>query len=296
MGHGLSSIFGNDYIVPPEFWPGVVTHQGILVPALSIGNHGILGRQMELGELITYLDRFLHIQDIDDYGPQGLQVEANKRAVERVALAVDVAPQVIEAAAAWQADLLLVHHGVLWRTVERIAGPLGERVRLLLAHDIHLYAAHLPLDAHPEVGNNAILAGMLEVDIDQWWCAPTGTPIGVLGAAPAGATLDGLVARLERQLSTQARVLAHGPNQVERVAILSGFGADQAAAARALGADTLVTGETSHANYWAAADWQMNIIYAGHYATETVGVKALGRHLADKFNLTVNFFDFPTRM
>jgi dinuclear metal center YbgI/SA1388 family protein len=251
---------------------------------------------MERSQLVSYLDQYLNIRDIDDYGPQGLQVEANKPAVERVALAVDVAPEVIEAAAAWDADLLLVHHGILWRSVERIAGPLGQRVRLLLGHDIHLYAAHLALDAHPEVGNNAVLARMLDLDVDQWWCAPTGTPIAVLGAAPAGTTLARLVERLERELPTRVRVLARGPERVERLAILSGFGADEAAEARALGADTLLTGETSHANYWAAADWQMNVIYAGHYATETVGVKALGRHLADNFGLTVQFFDFPTGM
>lgn len=251
---------------------------------------------MERSDLINYLDKYLNVVDINDYGPQGLQVESGKRQVQRIALAVDVAPPVIEAAAAWQADMLLVHHGILWRTVEPITGPLGERVRLLLGHDINLYAAHLPLDAHPEVGNNAVLARMFDVEIKEWWCAPTGTPIGVMGVPPAGTTLEALVRRVEEQLQTKARVLAHGPNQVSQLAIVSGFGADEAKAARALGADTFLTGETSHANYWAAADWQMNIIYAGHYATETVGVKALGQHLAEMFELTVRFFDFPTDM
>ena len=247
-------------------------------------------------ELVDYLDDYLLIAEIEDYGPQGLQVETDNTTVDRIALAVDSSPAVIEAAAGWDADLLLVHHGILWRSVEPIAGPLGRRVRLLLGHGVNLYAAHLPLDAHPEVGNNAVLAQLLNVDVRRWWCEPTNVPIGVLGQAPAGTLLDDFVVAVEDQLTTDARVLAHGPEQIENVAIVSGFGADRVEEARALGADTFLTGETSHANYWAASDYGLNVIYAGHYATETVGVQALGRHLADKFSLEVKFFDFPTEM
>jgi dinuclear metal center YbgI/SA1388 family protein len=251
---------------------------------------------MKRAELLTYLDEYLRIDEIDDYGPQGLQVETENETIRRIALAVDVSPDVIETAASWGADMLLVHHGILWRNVERIAGPLGQRVRLLLAHGINLYAAHLPLDAHPEVGNNAQLAQMLGVEVEEWWCAPKGTPLAVLGSVKTAVPLSQFVDQIDNQLNTRSRVLAHGPSQVERIAILSGFGADQAADAYAMGADTFVTGETSHANYWAAADYGLNIIYAGHYATETVGVKALGEHLKEQFDLEVNFFDFPTRM
>ena len=247
-------------------------------------------------ELVNYLDDYLRISEIADYGPQGLQVEAEQTEIQRIALAVDVSPAVIETAAAWNADLLLVHHGILWRNVERIAGPLGQRVRLLLKHDLNLYAAHLPLDAHPEVGNNAVLAQMFGVSIEEWWCTPTNTPIGVIGTVAARPSLATLVQQINERLRTQARVLAHGPAQVSRMAIVSGFGADQTAAAKALGADTFLTGETSHANYWAAADHNINVIFAGHYATETVGVQALGRHLVQKFNVDVKFFDFPTQM
>ncbi len=251
---------------------------------------------MRRADLIDYLDDYLRVNEIGDYGPQGLQVEADKKAMQRIALSVDVSPAIIEAAADWQADMLLVHHGILWRSVERIAGPLGQRVRLLLKHGINLYAAHLPLDAHPEVGNNAQLAQMLGIEIAEWWCVPKDTPVGVYGSVKTAVSLSQFVDRIDSQLDTKARVLAYGPEQVNNVAIVSGFGADQAAAAQAMGADTFVTGETSHASYWSAADHGLNIIYAGHYATETVGVKALGQHLADKFGLSVNFFDFPTNM
>lgn len=251
---------------------------------------------MNRDELVTYLDGYLRIGEIQDYGPQGLQVEAANDHVQRVALSVDTSPPAIEAAAAWGADMLLVHHGLFWRSVERIAGPLGWRVRQLLENGISLYAAHLPLDAHPEVGNNAVLARMLDLDIKQWWCEPTNVPIAVLGTVPKGTFLPQMVETIQQQLNSSVRVLNHGPERVQNVAILSGFGADKVADAKALGADTFLTGETSHANYWAAADYGMNVLYAGHYATETVGVQALGHHLVEKFGVEVKFFDFPTDM
>lgn len=247
-------------------------------------------------DLVSYLDSYLRIAEFKDYGPQGLQLEASGDTVSKIALSVDAAPPVILAATEWGADLLLVHHGILWRSVERLAGPLGRRVRLLVQQNMHLYAAHLALDGHPEVGNNAVLARLLGVAINDWWCAPMGQPIGVWGQVTAVTPLPQFVQTIERQLHTTARVLAHGPQTVSQVAILSGFGADQASAAQALGCDTLLTGETSHANYWAAADYGLNIIYAGHYATETVGVQALGQHLSAKFGLETKFFDFPTAM
>lgn len=251
---------------------------------------------MKSTELISYLDAYLRIGEIADYGPQGLQVEADQPDIRRIALAVDVAPSVISAAAQWRADMLLVHHGILWRDVERLAGPLGQRVRLLLQHHMHLYAAHLPLDAHPEVGNNAVLARMIGLNVEAWWCAPKGAPLAVFGQLAVPTPLEQLVTLLENKLPTTARTLAHGPAMAHKVAILSGFGADQIAGAQAIGADTFVTGESSHANYWAAADYELNVVFAGHYATETVGVKALGQHLAERFGLEVQFFDFPTAM
>lgn len=247
-------------------------------------------------ELITYLDNYLHIGEIADYGPQGLQVEAEAETIKRIALAVDTSPATIAAAAEWGAEMLLVHHGIFWGGAQPIAGPFGRRVRLLLKHNIHLYAAHLALDAHPVVGNNAVLAKMLGVAVESWWCAPKGTPIGVLGRLAEPMALAGLATAVNDHLATSSRVLAHGPETVQTVAIVSGSGADKVEAAQQLGADLLLTGETSHAHFWAASDVGMNVIFAGHYATETVGVKALGADLAEKFDVATRFFDFPTGM
>ena len=137
---------------------------------------------MDAQELVTYLDNYLQIHSIDDYGPQGLQVEAKQKSSSVSPWPLTLPPIPSQAAATWQADMLLVHHGILWRNVERIAGPLGQRVRLLLQNNIHLYAAHLALDAHPEVGNNAVLAGMLGVQVQDWWCDVMGSKIGVIGS------------------------------------------------------------------------------------------------------------------
>lgn len=251
---------------------------------------------MNRTDLVAYLDDYLHIDDIADYGPQGIQVETANTDINRIALAVDVSPAVIETAVSWQADMLLVHHGILWRQVERIAGPLGMRVQQLMAHGLNLYAAHLPLDAHPEVGNNAVLGKLFGIGESEWWCSPTNVLIGVVGDLSTPLKLDDLVSQVNSQLHTKARLLAHGPDQVKRLAILSGFGADKVAEVKKLGADTYLTGETSHANFWAASDFGINVIFAGHYATETVGVQALGAHLVEKFGVEVRFFDFPTAM
>jgi putative NIF3 family GTP cyclohydrolase 1 type 2 len=141
---------------------------------------------MDRAELVNYLDSYLRIGDIADYGPQGLQVETANTSVNRIALAVDVSPTIIETAVSYQADMLLVHHGVLWRQVERIAGPLGERVRQMMAHGLNLYAAHLPLDAHPEVGNNAVLARLCGVSNPTGGIHLPTCPSPWLGTCPPG--------------------------------------------------------------------------------------------------------------
>ena len=250
---------------------------------------------MKLNELTTYLDSYLRIDEISDYGPQGLQIETDNREVKKIALAVDSAPAVIQAAAEWGADMLLVHHGIFWGGAQKIAGPFGERVRSCMRTGVNLYAAHLPLDAHPEVGNNAILAEIFQLENIVWWGSFKGTPLGVCGDIRPTLLTD-LGKKLDSKLGTTSRTLPHGPNTVRRLAILSGGGAGMVEEITALGADTYITGETSHSQYWLASDFGVNVIFGGHYATETVGVKALGEHLEEQFSLETQFFDFPTLM
>lgn len=251
---------------------------------------------MNKEDLLAYLDTYLDIPNIADYGPQGLQVEADKINIKRIALAVDTSPATIQAAASWQADILLVHHGIFWGGAERIVGPFGRRIKMLIQNDIHLYAAHLSLDAHPEVGNNAVLAKLFGVTVESWWGDAKGTQIGVLGSLAEPIEVGALQTAVNTQLATTSQLLAHGPAKVQKIAIISGFGAGKIAEAKALGADLFLTGETSHSHYWGAEDYGLNVLYAGHYATETVGVKALGEHLSQRFDIETKFFDFPTRM
>ncbi|MEM9775247.1 MAG: Nif3-like dinuclear metal center hexameric protein [Chloroflexota bacterium] len=250
---------------------------------------------MNLHKLVEYLDSYLKIAEINDYGPQGLQVESDNQDVHKIALAVDSAQAVIEAAAEWGADILLAHHGIYWGGTQKVAGPFGQRVRAFIKNDMSLYGAHLPLDAHPEIGNNAILGQMMGLNDVTWWGNAKGTPIGVCGNVQP-ILLKDLEAKINSLLGTSSRVLGHGPNTVKRLAIVSGGGAGMVEEAAAMGADTFITGETSHSNYWLASDFGVNVIFGGHYATETVGVKALGEHLVEKFGVETQFFDFPTQM
>ena len=246
--------------------------------------------------MISHLDNYLKIGAIQDYGPQGLQVEAEKKVIRRIALSVDVAPPIIEQSAEWGADMLIVHHGLFWRDVQCLTHGLGQRVRALLKHDIHLYAAHLPLDAHPEVGNNVVLGQMLGLQNIRWWAMHKGIPLAIVGTLPEPMPLSTLVTQINTQLKTESRLLAHGKPLAHEVAILSGGGAKYVDEAKAAGADCYLTGESSHAHYWLSADYAINVIYAGHYATETVGVKALGAHLAELWGIEARFFDHPTGM
>jgi dinuclear metal center YbgI/SA1388 family protein len=248
---------------------------------------------MQRDELIAYLDDYLQINAFEDYGPQGLQVEG-KADVQKVTLSVDAALPALESAVARGSDLHLVHHGIFWGDPQRLVGALGRRVRTLIKADLNLYAVHLALDAHPEVGNNAVLARLLDIEVTARWAEYKGKTMGVLGEAPAGTTFESLLSQVNRALQTTAQAAAHGPTVVRRVGIVSGGAASLIGEAAALGLDTYITGESSHSHYWEPAEYHMNVIYAGHYATETVGVDALGVHLHEKLNLEVEFLDFPT--
>lgn len=246
-------------------------------------------------ELVAFLDEYLNIHAIKDYGPQGLQVEGRAE-VQRVIAAVDAQLPSAEAAVALDGDLLLVHHGIFWGPARPLRGGFGKLVRYYMEQNLNLYAAHLALDAHAEVGNNAELARLLGLTVVDWWAASQGTKLGVVGAPGDGGEIkfEYLVNRFEQHVGAPLLVQDHGPRLCRKVAILSGSGTAYFDEAVALGADTIVTGETSHAHYYDAQTLGVNVLYAGHYASETVGVKALSALLADRFGLDFTFVDLPT--
>lgn len=246
-----------------------------------------------LGELVSYLDRYLRIHEVEDE-PQalnGLQVES-QRSVARIAAAVDACQATIDAAARGGFHLLLVHHGLFWAGLQPLTGRHWRRVRRLVESGLALYAAHIPLDLHPEVGNNAVLARMLGLTDTAGFGNYRGQTLGVLGRLDT--TRDALAARLGELLDTTPRVMSCGSSEVRRVGVITGGGGSMIAQARAAGLDTYITGEGAHYTYFDAEEWGLNVIYAGHYATETVGVKALAQHVAERFGLEWEFLDHPT--
>jgi dinuclear metal center YbgI/SA1388 family protein len=248
---------------------------------------------MRLDDVVTYLDEYLRTGEVEDYelALNGLQVE-NSGDVRHLAVAVDACQAVIDQAAERGADLLVVHHGLFWAGLEPITDRAYRRLSALLRHDIAVYSAHLPLDRHPQVGNNPVLARLLGMEVRGWWGESRGAPIGVWGELDLDRSA--LAGRLAEVLGAAPLVIAGGPETVRRVGIVTGAGGSLIGAAREAGLDTLITGEGAHHTYFDAEELGVNVYYGGHYLTETVGVKALAEHIAERFQLPWSFIDHPT--
>lgn len=250
---------------------------------------------MRTSDLIHYLDDYLQIARYADRSNNGLQVQGNGD-IARVAFAVDACLASFGAAIAERAQLLIVHHGLFWSDHLQITGAHYERVKALICAECGLYAAHIPLDAHAEAGNNIELARIIGLQDVQPWGAYKGDTIGFIGNLPQPAPLADVNAQLEAAIGKGNRV--HTPAGAQpmahRVAVCSGFGVTLLDEAVAAGADTLLTGETSHQWFHPVEEQRLNVIYGGHYNTETVGLKALARHLERQFELETVFIDLPT--
>jgi dinuclear metal center YbgI/SA1388 family protein len=175
-----------------------------------------------------------------------------------------------------------------------VTGRRYHRVRALLERDVALYSAHIPLDVHPEIGNNAVLARLLGLSAPGSFDLYRGIPLGVQGTLVPAEPRERFVARIDALLGSTARLLPGGPAASHRVGIITGGAGGRIGAAHAAGLDTYVTGEGAHHTYFDAMELGVNVIYAGHYATETVGVKALAAHLGETFGLPWAFHDHPT--
>ena len=253
----------------------------------------------DLATIARYLDDLLRTAETPDYpnALNGIQL-ANRSEIRRVAAAVDFSRRSIEGAIAADANLLLVHHGMFWSGVRPIRDAHYERLTMLLEHDIAVYSSHLPLDAHPALGNNTLLAAALGLSPEAGFARYQGLDIGVKGSASLPTEI--LAARA-REFATghggQAVVTPIEPGRLtRRWAICTGAGAgtDTLREAAAEGIDTLIVGEGPH---WTAVDGPeagLVIIYAGHYATETLGVRALAAQLSDRFEIPHVFVDAPT--
>lgn len=244
-------------------------------------------------ELVGYLDEYLRVSEAKDYGENGLQVEGAAE-VAALAFAVDASHAAIAQAIRAGVQMLVVHHGLFWGKPLRIVGAHRRRVKSLLDGDCSLYAAHLPLDRHAEVGNNAQLARLLDLEVLGPLGEAFGAPVGFVAAPSAPVALDELVERFRSAVGAPLLVQPGGPAIVRKVGIISGGAAGEIDAAVAAGCDTYITGETSHSSYHDAAEQGINVIYGGHYATETVGLRALAEHIERRFGLPCTFIEGPT--
>lgn len=251
---------------------------------------------MTLSEIERWLNGFLDLERLSglDSSLNGLQVAGPDRPVTHVAFAVDAAMETFRRAVGAGAPVLVVHHGILWDRQSRITGSTWERVGYLIQNGLALYAAHLPLDVHPEVGNNAGIARALELVDVQPFGMHRGTALGCKGRLPEPCGLEELVARLTRRQGEPLRTLPFGPSPVRTVGIISGAAPWGASQAMAEGLDAYVTGEPSHEIYHHCLEQRIHAIFAGHYHSESYGVQALMRRFAQETGVQATYLDVPT--
>jgi len=252
-----------------------------------------------LAELADFLDTTLNIAAVPDYpaAVNGVQL-ANVGAISRVATAVDFSSETVRGTIDAGANLLIVHHGMFWGGVQPLTGHRHKQLRELITHDVAVYSSHLPLDVHPTFGNNALLARRLDLEPRGGFAKYQSMDVGLSGTAsiPTRALAD-KARELAEEFGGQLVASPFSDDRLTRAwGICTGAGADSATLreAAAKGLDTLIVGEGPHHTAVEARELGIVVLYAGHYATETLGVRALGDAVADRFGVTSTFVDAPT--
>jgi dinuclear metal center YbgI/SA1388 family protein len=243
--------------------------------------------------VFAYLDELLQVGDFPDYAGawNGVQVEPPPD-LRRLAVAVDASLATIRGAVAVGADLLLVHHGLFWDPDPRLVGPRFRRIQTLLESGLGVYSVHLPLDAHPEVGNAAVLAREVGIRLEGRFAEGKGVEIGWWGVRSA--SREAFHQKVVQAVQGPVQLIPGGPAEVQRIGVVTGAGGSFIRAAAERGLDTLLTGEGPHHTFVEAMEYGVNVLYAGHYATETWGVKAVARRVEERFGLPWHFVDVPS--
>jgi len=246
-----------------------------------------------LADLVSFLDRELRIAEIPDYlgAMNGLQL-ANEGQIGRIVASVDASLPVIEAAAAGGPGLLIVHHGMFWQGAQPLTGAFYRKIKIAMDAGLAIYSSHLPLDIHPEWGNNIQLAKAIGLENLEPFFEKNGLFLGIRGSWPG--TRDDLAASLRIVLGSPAHVCPAGPETVRSVGIITGGAGSEVVKVASLGVDSFVTGEGPHWSYSLAEELGINVFYGGHYATETFGVEVLARVIGEKFGCPSSFVDHPT--
>jgi dinuclear metal center YbgI/SA1388 family protein len=243
--------------------------------------------------ITSYTDRLLRIREVGDWDNalNGLQIENSGR-VTRIGAAVDISTRVFTEAAKRNVDLLIVHHGLFWPGLQAIRGALRRQLRLAFENNIALYSAHLPLDVHPRVGNNAQLAAALGLKSAKPFLEEKGQPVGL--KVCASLPRSELLRKLQKALNGPVKVFDFGPKQTRALGVVTGGAGSEIYRVAAENLDTFITGEAPHWAAVAAEELGMNLLLGGHYATEVFGVKALAANLSRRFRVPWEFIDFPT--
>jgi dinuclear metal center YbgI/SA1388 family protein len=252
-----------------------------------------LAMATDLAKIVHYADKLLKTTEFTDWpgAANGLQVQ-NSGNVMRIAAAVDASLATVRLAIRDKANLLIVHHGLFWSPSHPWTGRRYVLIRELIEADLAVYSSHLPLDAHPTLGNNALLARAIGLRELKPFFFDKGRHLGVRGNLKI--TRAELQRRLEKATGAPAKLLPGGAEICRRIGIVTGGAGAEMKIAAAEGVDTFITGEGPHWTYALAEDLGLNVFYGGHYATETFGVKALAEHLAKKFRLEWSFLDHPS--
>ena len=248
-----------------------------------------------LSEIVNHTNDFLRIREIDDWDNalNGLQIENSGR-VNKIGASVDASTRVLAAAAEQNVDLLIVHHGLFWPGLQPVTGALRRQLELAFENNIALYSAHLPLDLHPHVGNNAQLATALGLKSNQPFFEEKGQMIGL--KTRASLRRDELDRKLQKALNGPVKAFMFGPKKTRTIGVITGGAGSEIYKIAKEGIDTFVTGEAPHWATVAADELGMNLLLGGHYATEVFGVKALASHLSKRFKVPWVFIDCPTGM
>ncbi len=248
-----------------------------------------------LTEIVNYANDFLRIREIGDWDNalNGLQIE-NSGSATRIGAAVDVSTRVLETAAKQNVDLLIVHHGLFWPGLQPVTAGLRRQLELAFENNIALYSAHLPLDLHPQVGNNVQLTATLGFKSNLSFFEEKGQKIGL--KVRAALSRDELDRKLQKVLNGPVKTFMFGPKKTGTIGIITGGAGSEIYKVAQEGIDTFITGEAPHWAAVAADELEMNLLLGGHYATEVFGVKALAAHLSARFKVPWVFIDCPTGM
>lgn len=244
-------------------------------------------------KIVSYLDRELKISEINDFSCNGLQVEGAKD-IKKIALSVDACMTVFEKAKKEGCQMIIAHHGIIWGGIKSVSKTIKQNLYFLLRNEISLYAAHIPLDLHPRLGNNIQLCRTINLKKIKEFGEYEGNLIGFEGELAKSSSIEEIKEKINKNIGGASTILPFGKKRIKKIGIVSGGGAKSLIEAIEKGLECFITGEHAHENFHLARESRINVIYIGHYFSEKLGVIALGKHLEKKFGLKTTFIDEPT--